>query len=442
MLNNSEFWFIFELMVSILEISAFFYFIHDNSIQRRNRIFTWFTFIIFILIIILANTCNLHILSNSRAIITMSLCFIFYKINYEVNIIKAVAATLIFWMLLISIDSISLVFVKFANSLTDFEPIFKPSIFRLELISITKTLLIFAIIYSKYFKLLNKITTKDFIYLIIPMITNIFSLFLVFGKDIINLPSRFWQDMSFVIISILVILSNIFLVFIILKIIRDNRLIEEQKLQEKTRVMEQNYYIRLEENNYKVRKLYHDMKNHLICIGKLCNSDESRRYVDSLKLELNKLDNVYNTGNRVLDIILNEKSSVCSQRDIKLITYIDFSKSDFMELIDVNTIFSNALDNAIQACDKIDDSSILKKINVKSKYVNDFNIIKITNTKLNNITKKDYKIISDKKDKFLHGFGLINIKETIIKYEGQIIINDLDNEFSLTILIPLQNKKT
>lgn len=430
MILNNNFWFFFDIMMSILEVSIFFYFVNDDKLRKRSLKSLWLSFFIFILLIILVNTINIHLISNERATISIFLCLIFYKFNYEINIIKCVVGTLIFWMMLISIDSISMVFVKFANSLPDFSPLFIPGIFRLELIAITKTLLILTTVYIKYFKLLSKITSKDFLYLIIPIITNIFSLFLVFGKDIINLPNRFWQDMSFVLISIFVILSNVFLVFIILKIIRDNKTIEKQKLLHKKKVMENDYYIKVEENNEKVRKLYHDMKNHLICIGNLCDNVEAKKYVESLKFELNKLDNVYNTGNRVLDIILNKKSSICAQKEIKLYVYVDFSKSEFIDELDVDTIFSNALDNAIKACDKIEEDNFPRTIELKSSYINNFCIIKIINSK-SNMT------LTDKKDRFLHGFEISNIKEAASKYNGQVIIKYSDNKFLLTIVIPI-----
>lgn len=436
MLNNNNFWYVFDLMLSMLELSIFFYFINDNSIKKRSNKIIWLTFIIFVITIIIVNTMNIHLISNGRVTIAIVLSLIFYKLNYNVNIIKCVAGTLMFYMLLISIDSISMVFVKFANGLPNFDLLFEPGLFRLELISITKTLLILATIYSKYFKLLTRITTKDFIYLIIPMITNIFSLFLVFGKDIINLPSRFMQDISFIIISILILFSNMFLVFIILKIIKDNALIEERNLNDKKRIMEYDYYRKVEENNYKVRSLYHDMKNHLVCIGSLCDSDEAMKYVESLKFELNKLDNIYNTGNRVLDIILNEKNQICLEKGIKLSTYIDFSNADFIEMVDINTIFSNAIDNAIQACEKIEDKNIFKKIDLKIKCVNNFYIIKIINSKGHKVIINENKILTNKKDKFLHGFGISNIKLSVEKYNGETVTDYTENEYILTILIP------
>jgi len=435
MLENSNFWIIFDTVISLLEATVFFYFINNDNLKRKSNKIIYINFLVFLLFLTIVNHINIG--HNERASISIILYIIFFKVNYNINIVKSIAITLIYWMFLMSIDSLSLIFVKFTNSLDDLNLIIKPGVFRIELIAISKTLLITAIVYSKLFKLLEKITTKDFIYLIIPIVTNIFSLFLVFGKQILDLSNKFLQNISLFLISVLVLLSNVFLIFIILKIIKDNTLIERQKLHKKKLKMEHDYHLRIEENNYKVRKLYHDMKSHLICIGNLCDNDEAIKYVNNLEFELNKLNNIYDTGNRILDIILNEKSYLCIEKNVKFNVSIDFSKSDFIDMLDINIIFSNAIDNAVQACDKINDLNISRKIDIRGRYVNNFIIIKIINTKDNEILKNKSKKITDRKDKFFYGIGLINIRESVEKYHGEVIIDNTDNEFILTIMIPL-----
>ena len=141
---------------------------------------------------------------------------------------------------------------------------------------------------------------------------------------------------------ILLFLSNISLLLVTSKIIKDNKIKIESELVDNKKDMEHKYYEKLEDNNEKVRKLYHDMKNHLMCIGSLCDNDESIDYINNLNKELVGLDRTFNTGNRVLDIILSEKKTTCLEKGIKLTTEIDFSRSDFMDMLDISAIFSNS----------------------------------------------------------------------------------------------------
>jgi sensor histidine kinase YesM len=136
---------------------------------------------------------------------------------------------------------------------------------------------------------------------------------------------------------------------------------------------------------------------------------------------------------------MSEKKAICIEKHIKFESFLDFSKLHFIDMADICIIFSNALDNAIQACDKINDLSILKYISIKVTYVNNFCVINIENSKANNIVKKNNVIVTDKKDKFMHGIGIKNIKNTIKKYDGDVGINFTDNKFILTMMIPVKN---
>lgn len=42
------------------------------------------------------------------------------------------------------------------------------------------------------------------------------------------------------------------------------------------------------------------------------------------------------------------------KNDQEFNTLIDFRECDFMEMIDISSIFSNLIDNAIEACTKVD----------------------------------------------------------------------------------------
>lgn len=154
---------------------------------------------------------------------------------------------------------------------------------------------------------------------------------------------------------------------------------------------EQNYYKKINEEKDKVRSLHHDIKNHIICIKNLCEDekiDEILEYINSMEVNINayrKLSKDFNTGNMILDSILREKKLICIEKGIDFYVDMDFSKSSFIEMIDIFTIFSNLIDNAIEACDKIHVSDITKKITLKSKYIDDFCIILVENTKINEI---------------------------------------------------------
>ena len=141
----------------------------------------------------------------------------------------------------------------------------------------------------------------------------------------------------------------------------------------------------------------------------------------------------------MLDVILNNKREKCMENNISLKVFIDFSKVNFIEYFYICTIFSNCIDNAIEACKKIKDNN--RYISLKGNCVNNFYVIKIENSKTNKIKKLNGDFLTDKKDKFLHGIGLKNIRLALEKYNGEIIIEPLDDKFILKMLIPINQEK-
>ena len=94
-------------------------------------------------------------------------------------------------------------------------------------------------------------------------------------------------------------------------------------------------------------------------------------------------------------------------------------------MMDLCVIFSNALDNAIEACDKILDDSKDKYISVNVTYINSFCFIKIENF-------LGYFLFFPKN--FMHGIGLKNIKDTVYKYNGEIKIEFDDDKFVIKFI--------
>lgn len=68
-------------------------------------------------------------------------------------------------------------------------------------------------------------------------------------------------------------------------------------------------------------------------------------------------------------------------------------------------------------------------------------MIKCENSKVNNIRLKENKILTDKKDSFLHGIGISSIKCSVEKYRGNTEISLLKGKFIMTIFIPLVKNK-
>lgn len=186
---------------------------------------------------------------------------------------------------------------------------------------------------------------------------------------------------------------------------------------------EYEYYLNMEEEHLKIRKMYHDMKNKLMIMG------EDGMNGSELK-ELDKLNKFYHTGQRSLDILLFDGRLKAQAKGIEFDAVISEGCLDFMDEEDINIIFSNAIINAIEACEKIKQGP--KQITIKAgKNLND-TLIYVKNTVCQDREKGS--LSTKKKNKIMHGIGLTSIQECVEKYGGYVSIIDDDSMFQLAIL--------
>ncbi|WP_236879019.1 ATP-binding protein [Clostridioides difficile] len=330
-------------------------------------------------------------------------------------------------------------FTIWINLINDMSILLINNIYRFESVAIGKILLITILYLCKsYFSETDSdVNRKILTYMFIPIFTNIVLFFIIF-KYIFKYSEGTLIDRNqlFTIATVL-FLSSISLIALIKKIQTDNKLLMENNMIEKISSMKNEYYKSIESKQLKIELLSHDMKNHISCIECMYeNNININPYLNNIK-ETIRNNNIYHTGNITLDIILNDKKDICDKYNINFIALIDFSKCKFIKDIDICDIFSNILDNAIEACNKI--TSDYKEIILKGNVINDFYVIKAENTKINNILIKGNNILTDKTDTLKHGFGIKSIKNSVNKYNGTCLIEHNKNRFSMIISIPMSN---
>lgn len=250
--------------------------------------------------------------------------------------------------------------------------------------------------------------------------------------DTIVISGFMQSTFPYILFIINIILISIFINSIKSEKEKAKRAIVNEKLD-----MQYKYYLMVKESQEKMKQVYHDMNNHMENIRSLKNSSEYvNEYINNIEDEVKNNKNIYNTGNALLDIILYEKSKDCIKNNIDFSVGIDFSKCEFIDMIDISSIFSNLIDNAIEACNKIDDNNIEKYITIKGTFIKSYYVVRCENSKTNKVIIKNNKILTSKKDKFLHGIGLDSIKSSIKKYNGELKIKNNEFKFITSIHIP------
>lgn len=181
---------------------------------------------------------------------------------------------------------------------------------------------------------------------------------------------------------------------------------------------------------------YHDLKHHIIALKAEENAEKRNAYLDRMEQEIKTYESQNKTGNRVLDTFLNSKSLYCAKNHISLTSVADGALLDFMDIMDICSIFGNALDNAIEYEMQLsDEEKRLIHLSVFSQ--KRFLIIRVENYYEGEKTPDKELLKISKKDNQFHGYGLKSIRHTVHKYNGEVDVTIQKGWFHLRILIPL-----
>lgn len=444
----------------LLILSIFTPFIILNSIltyRKENSHKSKMVFYIFLLLIyIIAKLARLfHVEEvyayNMITVLVIVLWAIYYNYFYKVGYAKYGILFYLFnvyYDLLITVVYRNMFFIITGINASSEKSLLVPYLenIKVDIYSNIFIILIYIFIYfiikhfDKYLQSLDS-DKRNYIYLSLALMVNLINIIVSYiSKKLERYGlSSDKYILDHIVTPKLILASTIVIILLFVKVIKDNKIKSQNEIMKNKLDMQYEHYLSVQESHMKVRKLYHDLNNHISTIDNLKNnSKEVNEYVNNLKGEIKEFKSIYNTGNMILDIIITEKSEICSKKGIKFICDINFSKVDFIKPIDVSSIFANILDNAIEACDKIKDENINKYIRIKGTISKSYFVLKCENSKVNMIKLNENKLLSDKMDKFKHGIGIQSIKSSLEKYEGEILFEDEKNKFTLNIYIPLK----
>ena len=143
-------------------------------------------------------------------------------------------------------------------------------------------------------------------------------------------------------------------------------------------------------------------------------------------------DSMVRTGNDALDIILTEKSLVCSKENIQFSCIVDGEKLGFFSDEDVYALFGNIIDNAIEAVRDVEPSK--RTISLRVRMIGDMLVVGASNYYASAIKRSGGEIVTSKDDKNHHGFGLKSIRYICERYGGSMDIKTDNNVFAITLL--------
>lgn len=209
-----------------------------------------------------------------------------------------------------------------------------------------------------------------------------------------------------------------------------NRLKEDQD-----RRNSQDEEIRMLHQN--ARRLKHDMKNHFMVLSSYLASEDyeaAKHYSSEILDKLNTMNSYVETGNSLMNHIVNEKFQLARVQGIQIKAEIENLSFECMKSIDFSALLTNMLDNAIEA--SAQEKKGEREINLIVSTKRGYDVICVKNRIAASVLEKNPELHSIKEDAASHGIGIPRMKEIVESYNGMFDIYEAEGFFCMSAFIP------
>ena len=422
---------IIEYAASLIDSILCIWFISRFINAKKNKLMALISTAIYFVITILCDKflSNFNMLGTS---ILFVVSLIYAIIICQRHYVKAILACAIYKGVLIL--SSSLFFTIISSMIEDFGALLQgsDSTVRLVLISIHKIVIISVfVLILVVFKNAN--------------ITDLLTGAAVFGVSVLTIlglgatmvavTSGLYKSnpVSCYLLLITYILINIFVYLLVNRVKNLEKQKYELKLLGDRHEYQQEKYLEAAAVWNNIRKVQHDMKNHLVAIkGELDSGkiEECKEYVDTLIPKTDQIGKLMKSDNDILDYLINSK--LCALKDTQVI--VSGAVGDLSDISDGDlvSIFGNILDNAVEAIEGLEE----KRIELLFNRHKDNRIIICKNTIGKSVLKDNSDLKTTKANHDAHGLGHIIVEETVTKLGGMIEYSEKGDMFVVQIILP------
>ena len=233
--------------------------------------------------------------------------------------------------------------------------------------------------------------------------------------------------------------------FLIMIMVSRRNALEKTVIQEGYISAELEYIDQYKRSQEETRAFRHDIANNMSLLSAMMGEgkyEEAEQYLNDLLGSVRGMSPKYVTGDEMLDCLVGMKAGRMEEAGIAFTIDGVADGGLSMKPTDICSIFANALDNAIEACENMPDGKE-RTIRLEIKKAGQFFAIKLVNTyeesregfalgKLFDGKERH----TSKKDKSFHGYGTQNIKATVEKNNGILKSETGEGLFTLSVMIP------
>jgi two-component system sensor histidine kinase AgrC len=227
-----------------------------------------------------------------------------------------------------------------------------------------------------------------------------------------------------------VALSDLALLYALVTLSRYEQLSLEQQVAQLGR----SYYEQLEQQQFQVRRLRHDMIHHLETLSALPAEEKDAYLAQILESPALKPARRY-CQHHVANVVLAAKAAQAEQMGTALELEVALPEKLPFADVDLCALLSNALDNALEACAKLPASQ--RRICLRAKADKGMLAIRMENPCLEPAKVAGKRLLSSKPDPEGHGFGTESIRSIVQKYGGSVTFTQQQDRFEVLLWLPL-----
>lgn len=249
-----------------------------------------------------------------------------------------------------------------------------------------------------------------------------------------------YRHCEYAVLLIIALLSFIGLLWAVTVLAKQQKLTQQNMLSDINR----NYYKAMEQQYFEIRRLKHDMANHLQVLSALPD-DERDTYLQKLSAHNAFTKTLHYCNDSTVNAVLSVKISLMERYGIHLQYTLEITEELPYDKTDVCALFANALDNAIEACMEacMESDADRREIILESKAQKGLFCLKVQNPSAPshhmNLLGQNKPAVppTSKSDKENHGLGLKSMQEIVIRHHGTLEWHITDGMFELFLYMPL-----
>ncbi|MCI8692456.1 MAG: sensor histidine kinase [Lachnospiraceae bacterium] len=228
----------------------------------------------------------------------------------------------------------------------------------------------------------------------------------------------------------------LYLVILISMVLEEVK-IERERQEVKSYMLERQYQELLEIHR-EHGILVHDVKNHMRMIEAMIEhgrTEEAAAYISRILGELSRGRDVIWSNHESMNLILNMKFREARKAQIRVECHCDDMSGLALSLVKICALFSNLLDNAIEANKKC-PADMERRIVLICARREKMLMISLSNPAEQMRTGQRKRLLeTTKEDGKLHGFGMLSVQKVIDNHHGHMRVDVKEKEFSIVIYL-------